>query len=274
MISQDFIVDYIISCLSSGKRGKPCRDIVAVVRAILYRLKTGCQWRYLPMRQWSTTDNVLTYQTVYYHFRRWVDDGSFRQMWISILSKFKHYLDLSNINLDGSLTPALNGGEEVGFQGRISSKATNMLFLTDNQGIVIAASQPVAGNHHDLYNITEFLEQLWSMLREAGINLDGLFLNADAGFDADSVRQSSECQGVIANLALNERNGSLLDRDELFDDELYKRRYVIERTNAWIDGCKGLILRYETLKTTWFALHLVAMSVMFLRKICKKDNSK
>ena len=119
MISKEFIVNYIISCLSSGKRGKPCSDIVAVVKAILYRLKTGCQWRELPMQQFATT-KVLTYQAVYYHFRRWVEDGSFRKTWVSILSKYKHYLDLSNINLDGSLTCALNGGEAVGFQERIS----------------------------------------------------------------------------------------------------------------------------------------------------------
>ena len=145
-----------------------------------------------------------------------------------------------------------------------------MLFLADNQGVIIAAAEPVAGNHHDLYNIAELLEQLWNMLKEAGIKLDGLFLNADAGFDAEIVRQSSEHQGIIANIDLNQRSGSNLDRDVIFDEELYKHRAVIERSNAWIDGFKALVLRYETLKSTWFALHILAMTIIFLRKICKR----
>ncbi len=40
-----------------------------------------------------------------------------------------------------------------------------------------------------------------------------------------------------------------------FDDELYKRRVVVEHVNAWIDSFKGLIVRFETTISSWIAMH-------------------
>ncbi len=52
-----------------------------------------------------------------------------------------------------------------------------------------------------------------------------------------------------------------------FDDLLYKRRFVIERMNAWIDSFKALLIRFETKISTWMALHFLAFTVLLCRKI-------
>ena len=44
------------------------------------------------------------------------------------------------------------------------------------------------------------------------------------------------------------RNGE--QPDVCFDEELYKNRFKIEQTNGWLDGYKGLIMRYEYLDVT------------------------
>ena len=44
------------------------------------------------------------------------------------------------------------------------------------------------------------------------------------------------------------RNGA--QPDVYFDEELYKNRFKIEQTNGWLDGYKGLIMRYEYLDVT------------------------
>ncbi len=54
-----------------------------------------------------------------------------------------------------------------------------------------------------------------------------------------------------------------------FDEQLYKRRYVIERTNAWIDGFKMLLVRYEGRVTTWLQQHFMAFAILLLRNINK-----
>jgi len=79
--------------------------------AILYRLKTGCQWRELPMNQFFR--GKYSWQSVYYHFQKWSKNGSWEIVWGNLLKKYKQHLDLSNIQLDGTHTPAKRGGESV-----------------------------------------------------------------------------------------------------------------------------------------------------------------
>lgn len=50
-------------------RTVPRREIV---NAILYVLRTGCQWRYLP-------PDLPNWQTVYWYFRRWRDSGTWER---------------------------------------------------------------------------------------------------------------------------------------------------------------------------------------------------
>ena len=100
-----------------------------------------------------------------------------------------------------------------------------------------------------------------------GIPSEGLFLNGDAGFDAHKLRETCDINGIIPNIIRNKRNGDSLEIDNyLFDEELYKERFAVERTNAWIDGFKALLVRYETKAKNWLALHYLAFSFILLRK--------
>jgi hypothetical protein len=64
------------------------------------------------------------------------------------------------------------------------------LYLSDRQGLPLALSNPLAGNHNDIYEIKKSSEELFSILNEAGISTDGLFINADSGFDSKDFRLS------------------------------------------------------------------------------------
>lgn len=275
ILSKNTIEQYILPNLSIGLRGKECEieQLTDIVSAILYRLKTGCQWRQLPVKHFFN-NKVLTWQGVYYHFNEWVKDGSWTKVWINILSSNHAYLDLSCIQLDGSHTPAKRGGEAVGYQGRKASKTTNLLFLADNQGQMLACASPQEGQHNDLYNIQELFEELCQMLIKAGINLRGLFLNADAGFDSKELRQICKNKEIEPNIDVNSRNNKTQNQSteyQYFDEELYKRRTFIEHANAWMDSFKALLIRFETKAINWIALTLLAFSVRFLRKIKHKS---
>lgn len=275
ILDKDSIDTYILANLSVGERGKECSKelIREVVNLILYRLKTGCQWRLLPLKQFFTTQ-ALTWQGVYYHFNEWVKDGSWTKVWIGILSAHKSNLDLSSMQLDGSHTPCKQGGEAVGYQKRKAAKTTNSLFLADNQGQMLACATPQSGQHHDLFNIQMLFEQLCEILTKAGINLKGLFLNADAGFDSQELRKLCKEKQIEANIAPNARNGVTQIQEYLyFDERLYKCRTVIEHANAWMDSFKALLVRFEKKTTTWVSLVLLAFSVRFLRKINQKSKS-
>ena len=51
---------------------------------------------------------------------------------------------------------------------------TNAVFLSDNQGIPLAMFEPQAGNHADLYEIDEMIDEIVGQLLDAYIVVDGL----------------------------------------------------------------------------------------------------
>ena len=178
-------------------------------------------------------------------------------------------LDLSSVDFDGSHTSTIRGGEEVEYQGRKKRKTTNALYLSDRQGLPLAISNPVAGNHNDLYNIEVQFEVVTATLEDADIAVEGLFLNADAGFDSKEFRLSCEKKEINANICFNKRNGNI-DRKEYFDQELYNQRYTIERTNAWMDSFRSLLNRFDTTISSWLGFNYLAFIIIALKKFNPK----
>ena len=277
VLKKDIIETWILPYLTVGSRGfEPTVPVEEIINAIFYRLKTGCQWRELPTKEFFS-DKILSWNSVYYHFNEWSKDGCWRKIWINILSQNLKHLDLSSIELDGSHTPAKNGGDAVGYQGRKVSNTTNALFLCDNQGVILGMATPQEGKHHDLFEIQNLFDEICNILKAAGISLKGLFLNADPGFDSTEFKEACQKEEIIPNVKLNPRNSTNQEQEpyesgsHIFDDELYKDRSVIEHANAWIDGFKALLVRFEFSVRNWMALHFMAFSVIFLRKISKKQ---
>ena len=97
----------ILPHLSVAKRGYICQSRLSeVVPYILYKLKTGCQWYMLPVSSFFTA-KVLHYKIVYGHFRKWCKKGEWQKVWTILLGRYKSFLDMSSIDLDGNHTTAL-----------------------------------------------------------------------------------------------------------------------------------------------------------------------
>lgn len=157
ILNKSTIEKWILHHLAIGKRGfEAAVHLTEVVECIFHRLKTGCQWRELPTKEFFTTKQ-LSWQSVYYYFNKWrpplrSKNVCWQKVWIDILSSNRQYLDLSSVEsggvpLDGSHIPAKNGGDAIGYQGRKACNTTNALFMSDNQGVVLGMSTPQAGQH-------------------------------------------------------------------------------------------------------------------------------
>lgn len=274
VLSKDMIELEIVPYLPETKRGfKSKVPLHEIVNAILYKLKTGIQWEYLPVESLFSVE-VLHYKTVFGHYRNWCKKDVWKSCWIQLLRNNKSSLDLSSSDLDGSHTTALRGGEQVAYQGRKKRKTTNSLYLTDRQGLPLAMSEPVSGNHSDLYNIEVHFEEITSTLEEADISVKGLFMNADAGFDSKEFRECCQKKEINANICFNKRNGESSDREEYFDQKLYDERYSIERTNAWMDSFRTLLNRFDTTLTSWKGFNFLAFIVIALKKFYKLKKSR
>ena len=77
-LGKDTINNWIIPFLSVGKRGfKSNFDLASIFLLILKRLKTGVQWRELPIESYFEKGEI-SWQNVYYYFNKWSKDGSFQ----------------------------------------------------------------------------------------------------------------------------------------------------------------------------------------------------
>jgi len=255
---------FFVKYIPEYKTGRKIKvQLWRIVKAILYKLKTGIQWKMLPMRQFFGFSRY-SWQSVYYHFNKWSDQGIWEKLYRELLQDYRTCLDLSVVNLDGTHSPAKRGGQAVGYQGRKKLKTTNMLILTDRQGVPIGWSAPISGNHHDSFELRKTTSKIFDEMEAINLNCNGLFLNADAGFDVKDFREECEARNITHNIDFNPRNGN--NEDYLLDNELYKLRFSVEQLNAWVDGFKSLRIRYETKSSNWLALHCLAFSIIFIRK--------
>lgn len=266
-MSKSKITKFFVQYLELAKTGRKISvPLWRIVKAILYKLKTGIQWKHLPMRQFFGFTRY-SWQSVYYHFNKWSQTGIWEKCYRKLIADYRSKLDMSLINLDGTHTPAKRGGDAVGYQGRKKCKTSNMLILTDKQGVPVGWSQPISGEHHDSFDLRKIASEIFDSIEQNGIRLDGLFLNADAGFDVKDFRRLCDEKDIIHNIDLNKRrNKNQQNNDYMIDNELYKKRFSVEQLNAWVDGFKSLRFRYETKSSNWMALHCLAFAIIFIRK--------
>lgn len=158
--------------LTIAKRGFVSKyDLVSVVTAILYKLKTGCQWEQLPTSHFFDGE-IPSYKTIFHHYRKWCRLGDWEKMFSRLVGKYRHLVDLSLTHIDGSHTPAIRGGESVEYQGRKKRKTTNAIYFTDRNGLPLAMSEPQKGNHADLYRIKDSVDGIAAQLNSCGISPD------------------------------------------------------------------------------------------------------
>jgi transposase len=178
-------------------------------------------------------------------------------------------LNLSELNLDGSHAIAKKGGEAVSYQGRKKAKTTNILPITDANGCIIASTGLIAGNHNDAYNLKPHLQTAFKSLKRLGLDLSGTFFNADKAFDTKAARKTCFNHGLIPNIDENKRNRkrSKRGRKRLFNAQVYKRRFTSERSFAWIDKFRALLLRFDRREVYFLGAHFIAFTLINLRHV-------
>ena len=232
--------------LTTAKRGYESKiPLYKIFNYILFRLHTGCQWYRISIDSDANDPRKkeISYHAIYYHFRKWSRDGSLEKVWQSSIMTIGPDLNLSELNLDGSHAIAKKGGESVAYQGRKRAKTTNILPITDGKGFIIATTGLIAGNHNDAYNLKPHLQMAFKSMKNLGLDFQGAYFNADKAFDTKAARKTCFNHGLIPNIDINKRNrkSSKRGRKRLFDEVVYKRRFISERSFAWVDKFRALL---------------------------------
>ena len=267
--------EHVRPYISVAKRGYECSiPLHKVFNYILYKLHTGCQWEMLPIlaSEKDPRQKEISHHAVYHHYCKWSKDGSLENLWKGSILSIKSDLNLSELHLDGTHAIAKKGGESVAYQERKRAKTTNILPVTDGEGFVVATTGLLAGNHNDSYNLKPHLQMIFRFMKRLELDFQGAFFNADKAFDTKDARKTCFNHGVIPNIDENKRNRKTTKRGpkRFFNAEVYKHRFTCERTFAWVDKFKALLIRFDRKDIYFLGAHFIAFAMVNLRHIIQQ----
>ena len=144
--------------------------------------------------------------------------------------------------------------------------------VTDGNGYIIATTGIIAGNHNDSYELEQKLKHVFADMKRCGLAYHGAIFNMDSSFDTRAARKLLWNRGVKPNIVENKRNRKTVKRGRKrhFSLVVYKRRFVSERTFAWIDKCKTLLVRFERKAAYCLGFHHLAFALINLRDVLAK----
>jgi len=265
--------EFILPHLSMPKRGPKCKlGYHRLFNLILWVLYTGMQWKGLPVPKDHHGTAEIHYTTVYKVFARWSDDGSLEHAFIASVAHLSEHnqLDLSVLHGDGTNTVAKKGGDGIGYSGHKHQKGEKVIAIIDNNGYVLAPLPVAPVNEADTVLLPEGLKALKRVAKLTGLGLKGSYLNLDGGFDSTSNRKAIFNAGMIPNIKENPRNRQRpkRGRKRWFNQAIHALRDRVERTFAWEDKFKRLLLRFEYHQRRHYGMKLMAYTLINLRRFC------
>ena len=116
----------------------------------------------------------------------------------------------------------------------------------------------------------EGLKALKQVAKEVGLDLRGAYFNLDGGFDSTHNRKCIFNAGMIPNIKENPRNrkGTKRGRKRLFNAAIHALRMRVERTFAWEDKCRRLLLRFACIQRRHYGMKLLGYTMINLRAFC------
>jgi tmRNA-binding protein len=116
----------------------------------------------------------------------------------------------------------------------------------------------------------EGLKALKRVAKEVGVDLRGAYVNLDGGFDSTHNCKCIFNAGLIPNIKENPRNRkhTKRGRKRLFNTAIHALRMRVERTFAWEDKCKRLLLRFERIQQRHYGMKLLGYTMINVRAFC------
>src|SRR6266511_295866 len=161
-------------------------------------------------------------------------------------------------------------GDCIGYSGYKHQKGEKMIAMTDNNGYVLSPLPVAPVNETDMLLFTEGLKALKRVANMVGLVLTGAYLNLDSGFDSKQNRKRIFNAGMIPNIKENPRNRKQTKRGRkrFFNAAIHALRTRVDRTFAWEDKFKRLLLRFEHMQQRHFGMKLLAYTLINVREFC------
>ena len=234
-----------------AQRGRPRTDLRRILDAILYVVKGGIPWRYLP------TD-FPPWKTVYHIFRRW----TLNHQWAALNDALRTLVRRAAGKrsrptaaiLDSQSVKSANHSGAVGYDAAKRIKGRKRHLLVDTLGLVLGAAVTAA-------SVTERAGAQVVLGRVLAWFTWLRLLWVDGGYTGPAF--AAWVQALRPKLAVEVVKRS----DDTTGFRVLPRRWVVERTFGWLMHHRRLVRDYETSATSAEAWIYIAMIRIQLRRL-------
>ena len=247
----DFVAPYLTLMKEDApQRVHPLRELFNALR---WFVRAGCPWRMLP-------NDLPPWTAVEQQAKRWMRAGCFEamahdlRMVIRVLQERPE--QPTAVVMDGrTLQSSPESGARAGYDGYKRKKGSKVHVAVDTLGNLLALSV-TAANEQERAQVGELAAQV-----QAATGQSVELAYVDQGYTGRPAAEAAVAHGIqleVVKLATAKRGFVLLPR-----------RWVVERSFAWLARFRRLSRDYERLPATLAGLHWLAFACLLLGNLFK-----
>ena len=200
------------------------------INALLYRLKTGCQWKMLPR------DFGIPWRTVYNWHEKFARRGTWERIQRALAERVRvadgREPDPSLLSIDAQTVKSAETARETGFDGGKRIKGRKRHVLVDGLGLVFAVAVTSAA-------VSDAAGAEVVLRAAADGNPRLAVVLADGAYHRDTLAAYMAAAGARYRLVIT----SKLPGQEVFVPQ--PKRWLVERYFSWLRGSRLLAREYE-----------------------------
>ena len=237
-----------------SKRGRHPIDRRLVVNAILYVVRTGCQWRMLPK-------DFPNWSTVYGIFWQWRNDGTWQKIHDGLRAKTRKAAGKKSTPtvaiVDSQSIRTAEGGEERGYDSAKRIMGRKRHVAVDTLGLLLAVVvhgadwQDQDGAEWVMDKLGEQFKRIKVVFGDFAYGRGGLpeWVQETFGWILQTVLRPVGVQGFV----------------------VLPKRWIVERTFAWLARYRRHSKDYEKTTASGEAITYIAMISLMSKRLAKAE---
>jgi transposase len=246
---------FVAPYLTLMREDAPQRDypLREVFNALRWMVRTGAQWRYMP-------NHFPPWPAVYQQAQRWIKAGAFEAMVHDLRALLRlgegRPPEPSAVVLDGrTLQSTPESGARASYDGHKRKKGSKLHAVVDTLGHLLALTVTPAGEQ-ERAQVGELMAEVQAV---TGGEVELAYV--DQGYTGEAPAREAADQGVVLEVVkLPEAKRGFV---------LLPRRWVVERSFAWLTRFRRLARDFERLPETLAGLHYLAFACLMLTRAVK-----